>query len=237
MKDFFVNDWGDDFEGQSGFFVKNDIKMLWHLHFDDVSNEIYGKLGLYDEDGKNGVRFDIRKDLQMDWEEDSGYEVFNKFKDVIENKKLISTNIKDMFIEIKENMKIGTKQFSIQELKADTGSTEIKPRNHKLELYLSGIRIETIDDFKREMKTLTHHFPDEFGKDSIKCAGAILEYADKETREKINFSLRTLGCSNMINTKRLMDSWAANGVQSPSRDLKAIRGKSMRERMDEAMSW
>jgi len=27
MKDKFVNDWGDDFEGQSGFLIKNNIEM------------------------------------------------------------------------------------------------------------------------------------------------------------------------------------------------------------------
>jgi hypothetical protein len=94
-----------------------------------------------------------------------------------------------------------------------------------LSLYLGGIRIEKIDDFKWEMKIMTQHFPEEFGKDSMKCAGAILDSVNEETREKIDFSLRALGCTNLIKTKRLMDSWAANGIQSPAKDLRAIRSR------------
>jgi hypothetical protein len=82
------------------------------------------------------------------------------------------------------------------------------------------------------MKALTQYFPDEFGKNSMKCAGALLDYTDEKTRGKINSSLRALGCTNLDKTMRLMDSWAANGVQSPSRDLKAIRGRAERELME-----
>jgi len=106
MKDKFVNDWGNDTEGQSGFLIKNNVEMQWHLYFHDDSNEIYGVLGLYDENGKNGVHFDIKNELNMDWKEyDDMDNVFNKFKDVIENKQLTSDNIKDLCSEIKEYMK------------------------------------------------------------------------------------------------------------------------------------
>jgi hypothetical protein len=98
-----------------------------------------------------------------------------------------------------------------------------------LRLYLEGIRIDKIDGFKREMKIMTQRFPEEFGGDSMKCAGAILDSVNEETRDKIDSGLRALGCTNPVKTKRLTDSWAANGIQSPAKDLRVIRSREKQE--------
>jgi hypothetical protein len=62
------------------------------LYFNDHSNEIYGKLGLYDENGENGTHFDIKEDLNTEWKKDYGNNVYYKFKEIVE--------IKDFFISI-----------------------------------------------------------------------------------------------------------------------------------------
>jgi hypothetical protein len=102
-------------------------------------------------------------------------------------------------------------------------SKETDRGNNSIKSYLSGIKIENINDFKRQMKTVTQNYPNEFGNNSMKCAGVILDYTDEKTRDKINFSLRALGCTNMDKTKKIMELWAVNGIQNPLKDIKAVR--------------
>jgi hypothetical protein len=149
----------------------------------------------------------------------------NQSEDIwIENKQRVYFDPEE---ELKHKFKNITVKFGIRKDIYSSKQTTIS--------YFKGLQfmqIESINDFKWQMNTLTRYFPDEFGKDSMKCAGAILDYTDEKTREKINLNLLALGCTNMDKTKQLMDSWAANGILGHLKELKVMRSRKESESME-----